>query len=65
MKTLSERMVLFRAKNKLTQEKFAELCELSKQTICLVESGKKEPSRFTRAKIELVLGGDVEDENGR
>ena len=59
--TLQERMVLYRAKNRITQGELAARCGVTKQTINSVEQGKQEPSRVTLAKIELVVG--KEDDN--
>lgn len=57
MKTneLSRQMVLFRAKNRLTQQALADMCGVSKQTISLVERGLQDPNRVTAAKIMLVI----------
>lgn len=60
--TLREKMVIYRAKYRLTQAELAEKCGLSTLTINLVETGKQAPSKVTYAKIALVVGG-VEDEN--
>ena len=54
--TLAERMVQYRAKERLTQAEFAQKCGLSGQTITTVERGIQTPSRVTVAKIELVIG---------
>lgn len=55
MSELSDKMVLFRAKNRLTQKELADLCGLSLQTINSVENDLQEPSRVTEAKIRLVV----------
>lgn len=54
--TLQERMVEYRAKNRLTQTQLAEKCGVSYQTLNSVEQGRQEPNKVTRAKIELVIG---------
>lgn len=59
--TLQDRMVLFRAKNRITQGELADRCGVTKQTINSIETGKQEPSRVTLAKIELIIG--KEDDN--
>lgn len=56
---LADDILVFRAKNNLTQESFAELCNLSKQTILHIEKGKCNPSKWTLARINLVLNGGV------
>ena len=55
---LQEAMLLFRAQHNLNQEEFAKLCEVSRQTIHMIEKGVQKPSRFTQKKIELVLKGE-------
>ena len=57
---LSERMIRYRAKNRLTQKQMAEQCGVSLQTICNVETGQQTPGKMTMTKILLVL---EEDEN--
>ena len=60
--TLGERMVVYRAKNRLSQRALASLCGVTSQTINSVENGVQKPSKLTLAKIELVIGKD-EGEN--
>lgn len=55
MDNLSKRIVEYRAEKNMSALEFSKLCNLCTQTIYNIESGKKEPSRFTRAKIEKVL----------
>lgn len=59
--TLQDRIVEYRARERITQSEFAERAGLSVQTICSVENGSQEPSRVTKAKIELVIGKEEED----
>lgn len=54
--TLQERMVEYRAKEKISQRELASRCCLSVQTINSVENGLQEPSVRTKAMIELVVG---------
>lgn len=54
--TLQERMIEYRAKEKLNQPEFAKKCGLSTQTVCSIENGRQSPSKITTAKIELVIG---------
>lgn len=56
MATLKDRMIQYRAKERISQGELAERCGLSKQTICSIETETQEPSRVTVAKIELVIG---------
>ena len=53
-KTLSERMVYFRAIHNITQEDFGKLCGLAGVTICNIENGSN-PSKRARIRIEMVL----------
>lgn len=55
--TLQEKMILYRAKNRISQEELSKLCGLSKMTINQIESGAQKPSKITYAKIMLVVGG--------
>lgn len=61
MSSLSERMILYRAKNRLNQQELADLCGVSKQTIYSIEGELQEPSKVTLAKIELVIGREEEE----
>lgn len=54
--TLAERMIVYRAKERITQRELAEKCGVTVQTICSVENETQSPSKVTRAKIELVIG---------
>ena len=55
--TLAEKMMWYRAKNGLTQQDLADLCGLSKMTICQIEKGNQIPSKITQMKIMLAIGG--------
>lgn len=50
-KELIEKMLDYRARHNISQVKFAELCNVSQQTICNVENGVQAPSKLTRMKI--------------
>lgn len=53
---LSERMVRYRAKERISQSELARRCGVSLQTINSVENDLQTPSKVTEAKIELVIG---------
>lgn len=53
-----ESLVLFRVKNKLTQRKMAELCNLSLAYYTDIENGRREPGKMAKAKINYVFGGN-------
>lgn len=59
MKTLSERILEYRAKHNLSQEDFANLAKLNVMTVNSVENGKRNTSKLTTRKIEMIL---MEDE---
>ena len=52
---LSERMVRYRAKERISQTELAKRCGVSLQTINSVENELQTPSKVTEAKIELVI----------
>lgn len=56
MATLQERMLNYRAKERITQVEMANRVGVTVQTINAVENGNQEPSKITTAKIELVIG---------
>lgn len=60
--TLAERMMWYRAKNGLSQQELADLCGLSKMTICQIEKGNQIPSKITQMKILLTIGGERTNE---
>ena len=55
--TLADKMMWYRAKNGLSQQELADLCGLSKMTICQIEKGNQIPSKITQMKIMLAIGG--------
>lgn len=62
--TLQEKMVLYRARERITQTELAHRCGLSLQTINSVENGLQNPSKTTLAKILLVIDStDSKEEN--
>lgn len=61
--TLADKMIWYRAKNRITQEQLAKECGVTTQTICGIEGGKTKPSKMTAAKIFLVVGGEQSVEN--
>jgi uncharacterized Tic20 family protein len=65
---LGLRVSELRQQKGLTQEKLAELCEVSTRTIQRIESGEVDPRTFTINRLNEVLGfdfgtGDLENEN--
>jgi DNA-binding XRE family transcriptional regulator len=62
---LKDAIVLYRAKNRMSMQAFAEKCGVTAQTIYNVETVGQKPSRVTKAKIEIVLGDEyqIDEEN--
>lgn len=54
--SLQDRMIEYRAKEQISQTELAKRVGVTVQTINSVENGNQEPSKITRAKIELVIG---------
>ena len=54
--TLQERMIEYRAKERINQTELAKRVGVTTQTINSIETGAQEPSKITLAKIELVIG---------
>lgn len=59
--TLQERMIMYRAKNRISQAELAKRCGLSKMTVNQIETGAQKPSKVTQAKIMLVVGGENDE----
>ncbi len=55
---ICERMIEYRARERISQGELARRCGVSLQTINSVENGLQSPSKLTRTKIELVLKGE-------
>lgn len=55
MGSLANEIINFRARYDLTQEQFAQMCRITKQTISNVETGKRAVSKITEAKITQVI----------
>lgn len=60
--TLAERMVIYRAKERLSQKDLAQQCGVTLQTINNIENETQTPSRVTVAKIELVIGREEKED---
>lgn len=54
--TLAERMVEYRAKERISQTELARRCGLSLQTVHSIETESQTPTKLTKAKIEIVIG---------
>ena len=56
--SLRERILRYRAKYDLSQEDFANLCQVNVMTINSIETEKRKPTQLTVTKIEMVLRKD-------
>lgn len=62
--TLQEKMVLYRARERISQTELAERCGLTLQTINSIENGKQNPSKTTLVKImDVIEGFEKEQKN--
>lgn len=61
MENLSDRIIVYRAKHRLSQGEMAKRCGISLSTLCSVEKRDQTPSKMTLAKIMLVLEGAEND----
>lgn len=60
MGELRDDMLMYRAKENITQAELAERCKLTTQTICNIETGQQTPAQITIAKIRYVIGKEDE-----
>ena len=58
--SLQDRMIEYRAKERITQAELADRVGVTVQTINSVEQGIQTPSKVTKAKIELIIGKENE-----
>lgn len=65
METLQERMINYRARERISQTEMANRCGVTLQTINSIENGKQNPSKTTLIRILSVLneGGNKDAEN--
>lgn len=54
---LRDRIVIYRAKNRMSQAEFARACGITTPTVCKIENGYERFNKITLAKIEMVLNG--------
>ena len=58
--TLQERMLEYRARERISQMELARRCGVTKQTIYSIENGLQAPGKMTRIKLEFVIGKEDE-----
>lgn len=61
MSELSNKMIEYRAKERISQKELAKRVGVTLQTINSIENGLQEPSKVTRAKIDLVINRKEEE----
>ena len=61
MNELSNKMIEYRAKERISQKELAKRVGVTLQTINSIENGLQEPSKVTRAKIDLVINRKEEE----
>lgn len=54
----------YRAKERISQGEMARRCGVTVQTLCNVENGIQTPSKLTRTKIEMVMNENKEVQEG-
>ena len=52
-----EKLYRYRVSKNFTQEQMGAIIGLSKEMICLLENGRREPSRKTLTKFEILTEG--------
>ena len=55
---MSKRILVYRAKNNLTQKEMGELLNLNREWVNRLENGKVKPTKFTLMKMELLEKGE-------
>jgi len=60
-RNIADNMRQIRAKKRISQDKLAELCNMSQQYICKIENEKVNPSIYILFKIASALGVTVND----
>lgn len=60
--TLQEKMLAYRARERISQTELARRCGLTLQTINSIENGKQNPSKTTLIRIMDVVGQQKEQE---
>lgn len=56
--TIAEKILIFRARNNLSQRQFAELCGTDQPYISAIENGRR-PGKIMEAKINFILKGET------
>ena len=57
--TIADKILIYRAKNRLSQTAFAALVGTDQSYISNIETGKYQPGKMMKTRIELVLNDEV------
>lgn len=57
--TIADKILIYRAKNRLSQTAFAALVGTDQAYISDIETGKRQPGKMMKTRIELVLNDEV------
>lgn len=57
--TIADKILIYRAKNRLSQKAFAALVGTYPSYISDIETGKRQPGKIMKTRIELVLNDEV------
>lgn len=57
--TIADKILIYRAKNRLSQKAFAALVGTDQSYISDIETGKRQPGKMMKTRIELVLNDEV------
>lgn len=60
--TLSEKLIDYRAKNRISQSELAKKLGVSPTSVCNWETGSTSPHKSTARRIEIALGFDKEED---
>ena len=60
-KNIADNLRQIRARKRISQDKLAEMCDISQQYICKIENEKVNPSIFVLYKISTILEVTVND----
>lgn len=57
--TIGEKILMYRAKNKMSQTAFAKKCGTDQAYISEIETGKRQAGKVMKTRIELVLNEEM------
>jgi len=60
---IGKRMLMYRARHKMSQTEFGKMIGVSKQSISNFETGFSYPGKMTRLRFELLLKSEAVNDN--